>query len=267
MACGIYRLRDWSRVEPGEVLGCRPARRWILYLGEVHEAGWSIYCNTMLLREAAKAGARFLGLEHFTYDQQELLDEWFAGTLDWGGLTGKYTGGFRLDAYEPLLEEARRLGLRPVALFPPRRLASQVARMGIDALDSLETPLPPSLLREAVVEEYRGYRERLLSLFPREGPMARLGKEGLILAQAFKDTVAGYLAAEASSRYGSGIVLAGWAHVEFNGSIPSRARRFDPGHGFLAVTARESGLDEARSRLEEWLPVTIASFLSIPHGH
>ncbi len=267
MGCGVYRLRDWARVGPGEVLGCRPARRWILYLGEVHEAGWSVHCNTMLLREASSSGARFLGLEHFTYDQQELLDEWSTGSLDWGGLMEEYRGGFRLEAYKPLLEEARRQGMRIVALFPPRSLAARVARMGLEALDSIDSPLPRGLLRDAVVEEYRGYRERLLSLFPREGPMARLSPEGLILAQAFKDTIAGYLAAMASSRYGSGVVVTGWAHVEFNGSIPSRARRFDPDHGFLAVTARGSSLAEARAGLEEWLPVTIASFLSLPDGH
>lgn len=267
MECTIYRIRGWSRAGEEEVISCSPARRWILYLGEVHEAAWSVECNTRLLREAHKAGARFLGLEHFTYTQQELLDKWASRALDWSGLTGAYDGGFKLEAYRPLLEEARRLGMRIIGLFPPRSLAARLARSGPQGLEEIVTPVPSDILREAVLEEYHGYRERLVSLFPREGPMAGLDPGNLVLAQAFKDTVAGYLASRAMSRYGSGVVVSGWAHVEFNGSIPSRARRFDPGHGFLSVTARDAGLGEARRELEEWLRVTIASFVSLPEGH
>ena len=268
MGCRVYKILGWSRASIEDLAPCNPAN-WAIYYGEVHERGWSIECSKRIVEATAGRGAKFLALEHFTYEDQEALDEWSRGAIDWDTMKDSYTGGFNIDLYKPLLEEARSRGLRLLALFPPRRIAALISHKGVEGLREAASMLPQNIRvdPELILEEYKGYRERILSLIPRRGPMARLDPERIVMAQAFKDTVAASIVSQALQELGPGVVVAGWVHVEVNGSIPSRVERLNPQAGFLSVTSRESGLEEARREIGEWLWATIASYLALPVEH
>ena len=246
----VYSVRPWRPSSIAEALSGLAGRRWAAFYGEVHERRWSVAAALATAGAASRLGAAWLGLEHFNYEQQQLLDAWLEGRIDWGRLVEAYSGsreGFRLEAYRPLLEGAARLGLRIVALMPPRELAALVARRGLGALEGVEgLPVSPGEVRL----DYPGYRERFLELIPRHGPMARLDPERLLEAQAFKDQVMAALAARALERLGPGLVVAGWAHVEHRGTVPERLSRLAPGVAVRVVTSREAGPEEARGELE-----------------
>ncbi|MEB3774933.1 MAG: ChaN family lipoprotein [Desulfurococcales archaeon] len=263
MSCNMYKIGSWERVELGEVLSCIRGDGWIIYVGEVHERGWIVNCIRSLVN-ALRDRIGFIGMEHFNYTQQPLLDSWLRGSIGWGELVEEYRSGdegFNLTIYKPLLEDARSLGIPVVGLMPPRRHASLIAHKGLEALyQEAEPPVDPG----EVLREYRGYADRFLSLIPRQGPMARLDPRRLLLAQAYKDTVMAYNALKALKRYGNGVVVTGWAHVEHNGTVPTRAKALDPGHRYMVLTSRESGLNDASRELEGVREVLLASYLLLP---
>ena len=210
----------------------------LVFLGEVHERPWLVETYAGLVGEACRRGKLgFLGVEYFNYEQQRILDEWLAGERSWASLVAEYSRGpegFNLEVYRPLLETARRCGACIIGVMPPRDKARTVTLTGaIPGLPS-EAPDPRDYPSE--------YECVLRALFPREGPMARIPVERLVLAQSYKDSVAAWRVAEAYRRYGPGVVVMGWVHVETLGAVASRAARLlglEP-ISWLVTGARES---------------------------
>jgi len=184
-----------------EVLSCVKGDGWIIYVGEEHEKGWIIRCLLTLIN-ALRDRIGFIGMEHFNYTQQHLLDSWLKGSISWRVLVEEYSRGgegFNLTLYKPLLDEARSIGVPIIGLMPPRWHASIIAHRGLEALYQEAEPLvdPGEVLRE-----YKGYASRFLSLIPREGPMTRLDPKRLLIAQAYKDTVMAFNSFKALREYG-----------------------------------------------------------------
>ncbi|MEB3851086.1 MAG: ChaN family lipoprotein [Desulfurococcales archaeon] len=197
----------------------RIPRARLVAFGEVHETPWAVGLARDLLARACQGGLGWAGFEYFNTSQQGLLDSWASGRVGWRGLVEEYTRGpegFNLEVYRPLLEAARACGARLVALMPPRPQANLVARQG-----RLPERAPGGV--EADPDAWPGYRGELEPLFPREGPMARIPVERLLLAQSFKDSVAASRVAWALSRWGRGFIVMGWAHVELPGAVVDRA--------------------------------------------
>ncbi len=253
----IYRIADWRTLELPQLLEESRGVRAIFF-GEVHQIGWILLVELDLLRAASSMlGLGFLGLEMFNYRQQRMLDSWEAGRISWKELVEAYSRsreGFDLNHYEPLLRLARGLGVKLIGVMPPRELAAEVARRGPEAVDSF--PDSPVTSRDIGTgpKEYRGTLERL---FPRTGPMAKLSLEGLLAAQAFKDSVIAAIVRKAVRSYGRGIVVTGWAHSEIPGSAPARLGR--PDH--LVITSRNATIREVameRRELKKGLATYIA---------
>ena len=263
MTCNIYRIASWRRVGLDEVLSCVKGDGWIIYVGEEHEKGWIIRCLLTLIN-ALRDRIGFIGMEHFNYTQQHLLDSWLKGSISWRVLVEEYSRGgegFNLTLYKPLLDEARSIGVPIIGLMPPRWHASIIAHRGLEALYQEAEPLvdPGEVLRE-----YKGYASRFLSLIPREGPMTRLDPKRLLIAQAYKDTVMAFNSFKALREYGSGLVIAGWAHVEHNGTVPTRVKALNPRHRYMVLTSRGSSLQDASRELEEVRGLLLASYLLLP---
>ncbi len=192
----------------------------ILYIGEVHEQEWLIEEVAALLGELCmNKKLSFLAVEYFNVEQQDIIDKWLRHEITFEELNSLYKQGpegFNLAKYKPILDEARRCGTRIIGVMPPRTLARQVSRtLNIpteyrDILDPLN-----------VIPEYE---EMITSLFPREGPMARIPVKNLLVAQSFKDSVAAAKVAEAI-RLGPGAVIMGWAHVEVKGAVATRVAK------------------------------------------
>ncbi len=256
-ACRILRVRDLREAKPweDECMG-----EGVVFYGEVHAREWSVRCELEVLRGYARAGSiRWVGLEMFEYNMQSLLDSWSRGEISWDQLLEEYErlgGGFPLDVYRPLLIGARETGLALKAIMLPRHIARIVSREGLgsEKLGNLDIPVDP----RRVSVDYRWYRENFMELIPRHGPMARLDPERLLQAQALKDEVAAELSWRYLREQGPGLVVMGWAHVEYNGGVPTRLA--ERGGRYLVITSRET-LDEAM-RVSSRRGV-IASFIAV----
>jgi uncharacterized iron-regulated protein len=223
--------------------------RWarLVAFGEVHETPWAVELARRLLVEAClEGGVEWVGFEYFNTEQQGVLDAWASGAMDWRGLVDRYSRGpegFNLEVYRPLLEAARSCAGRLVALMPPRPLANRVAKTGL---------IPPEAAPpvEPDPSAWPRYREALEPLFPREGPMARIPLERLLLAQSFKDSTAAGVVVEHLKR-GRGFIVMGWAHVELPGAVVDRALAALglPPEWALVVSARSGASEAARRSL------------------
>ena len=237
-SCSIYRIHGLEPVGLEEVYRGRD----LVFFGEVHGLEWIVECERMLLRGLASAGFSWLGLEMFNYRMQGIIDSWMRGDLSWEDLVDSYSRsreGFPLERYRPLLEEARSLGVAIIGVMPPREEASRVSRLGLEYIASVaDSPVPPDEVRL----DFEGYRDNFLALSPREGPMASLDPEKLLMAQAYKDEVIARIASRVYGRLGRGLVIAGWAHVEYLGGAPSR---LEEGISHVVVTSRDVPLREA----------------------
>lgn len=216
----------------------------VVFYGEVHAREWSVRCELEVLRGYARAGlVGWIGLEMFDYSMQDLLDSWSRGKISWDRFTREYErlgGGFPLDKYRPLLTWAREAGIVLKAIMLPRHIARIVSREGLESekLGEFDIPVDPW----SVKVDYKWYRENFMGLIPRQGPMARLDPERLLQAQALKDEVAAELSWRYLREHGPGMVVMGWAHVEYNGGVPTRLA--ERGGRYLVITSRET-LDEA----------------------
>ncbi len=234
---------DADLVEEVEGSGAR-----IVFLGEVHERPWIVSEVVRLIRHTCSRGwLGFLAVEYFNVEQQSIVDDWASGVISWDRLVEEYRKGpegFNLEVYRPMLEAAANCGARIVGVMPPRTLATRVAREGVipGRPDGAPAPAPFTV--------YPPYRSLLLTLFPREGPMARIPVERLLLAQSYKDSVAAWSVARASSS-GPGIVVMGWAHVEPRGGVATRVRILTGLDG-LVVGFREAGVEETLAWYRSW---------------
>jgi len=113
----------------------------LIFFVELHNnpiAHWLQVELTKDLFEADSITTLRLGFEMFEADQQVLLDEYMAGVLT----TSTFERETRLwnnyaTDYKPLVEFAKKNGLKTVATNIPRRYASLVYSKGIEALDQL----------------------------------------------------------------------------------------------------------------------------------
>ena len=270
MDCRLYKIGSWNRVGLNDVFKCMPEDLWIVFFGEVHEKPWIINCVTSIIEILRDRGLKFIGLEHFNYRQQYLLDSWINGDISWGRLKEEYSRsreGFNLDVYKPILEYSRGAGLKVVGLMPPRELAGIVARIGLEkAMGTSEFSDVPVKVDDVLVE-YKGYSTRFYSLIPETGPMARLNRRFLLEAQAFKDTVMAKLASTSVSILGPGLVLTGWAHVEHNGTVPTRVRYFNPSIRYLVISSRDYDINSVVREFNSLLDIIISSFIAVPNTH
>ena len=141
--------------------------------------------------------------------------------------------------------------------MPPREEANKVARMGVDAISKIED-LPTNI--EQITEDYPGYREQLLKMIPKGGPMGKLDPEKIVLAQALKDQVIASKTLEASKKWGRGIVITGYAHVELKGSASTRFSKLSE-KSVKVLTTRDMGKEKALSVIKENIDYIEANYL------
>ncbi len=240
-----------------------------IYLGEVHQRRWIISLSLDILRRImGKGGELYIGMEHFNQEQQEILEAFLEGDIEWEELVERYEEGpegFDLEYYRPLIEWARDMGIPIYGLMPPRIYASQLVRLYMSGdKEGVERLLARYGLSIDDLDAGEEYRERFLQLIPREGPMARLDPEALLLAQSFKDEVMARRIVELSRRYRAGYILTGSGHVEHKGSVPTRVVKHGYRGGYTVVTSREADREEALEDLRRAEKYLIARYLALP---
>ncbi len=136
----------------------------VVFFGEQHHNPICHWLQLELARDlhAAKGSAFLFGAEMFESDNQLLLNEYIGNVIKTRNFEdeAKLWPNYATD-YKPLVEFARKNGIRFIATNIPRRYAALVNKGGFEALDSLDkmakTLFPP--LPVAYDPELKGYKE------------------------------------------------------------------------------------------------------------
>jgi SAM-dependent methyltransferase/uncharacterized iron-regulated protein len=125
------------------------AKHRLVFLGEIHSVPPIISFQREVLAEMSeRANQLHVVLEHFSFDMQDLLDQYSEGSIDFEELVQKYhemgEEGHRLEVYRELLEDAKRQGVRLHAGFLPRKYARMLMKQGPEeTLQAASQYLPP----------------------------------------------------------------------------------------------------------------------------
>jgi uncharacterized iron-regulated protein len=200
----------------------------IFFFGEIHEnqsvVNWELRFLKALYMHAKETDSELVvGMEHFNIEQQGLVDDYIKERIGWRELVDKYNKGpegFNLNYYKPILDYARTHRIKVIGLMPPRTDAKIIARKGADQ----EVLVKYGLRRTDISMYPKEYRDRLIELFPRQGPMASIDREKLVLAQSSKDQIMAKTITERMNKNTLFYAIMGSGHCEHVGSVPDRVR-------------------------------------------
>lgn len=126
------------------------AKADVVFFGEQHDDDETHRAELALLSAIGERRAKvILSLEMFERDVQPMLDAYLAGGMseaDFRALSRPWPN-YESD-YRPLVELAKAKGWPVIAANVPRRLASQVSRRGLPAVDSLPGSERPFVARD-----------------------------------------------------------------------------------------------------------------------
>ena len=160
----------------------------MVLFGELHNNPIAHWLQYELTSDLHATRPLILGAEMVEADNQDELDAYLAGTIDYKALdsTARLWNNHKTD-YAPLVDFAKDNKLTFVASNVPRRYASMVYKGGFEALDTLSTeekswiaPLP--ILYDPNLPGY----QNILKM------MGDHGSPTLVMAQAIKDATMAY---------------------------------------------------------------------------
>ena len=258
------------------VLGAgAPLTRGVLCVSERHDCFdhhlaqlYTIKQLRKALRQREDRAQVAVGLEAFQRIHQTYLDRYVSADPNYGlnelfrDVDWQQTWGYDPLHYAPILEDARRTGMRLVGLSPPDELLDAVAKAG--GVRNLESPLWPFLPEGGVCNDNApGRVERLYG--------SSVDAERLTAVQNFRDE---YMADAAARHYdakktrdGWLVLLAGQRHVANRDGLPDRvARRVaraasTPAHGDAVFRGVHTILPETTN-----FPVKLACLPSSTYG-
>ncbi len=162
----------------------------VVLFGELHNDALVHWLELQVVKDLyAQDSNLMIGAEMFETDNQLLLDEFIAGTIEERHFEqeAKLWNNYATD-YAPILGFAQQHQIPVIATNVPRRYASLVARGGLEPLDSLPsrakelmTPLP---LR--VNFSLPGY-QAMMKMMGSNANHGTMGGESMVEAQALKD--------------------------------------------------------------------------------
>jgi uncharacterized iron-regulated protein len=221
----------------------------VVYLGETHRLERHHRLQAELVRGLAGSGRPLiLGMEQIEARDQEKVDAFNAGTLDFDGLAEaiKWNEQWNNYAdYRGIIEVVRKANGRVVGLNGPREVIRSVGRKGIAGLSQEErAQLPENIFLEDPV-----YEKLMKTLLLVHMTMEKGFLRNVYEAQAARDeSMAAALekawlgAAEtADRRKPIAIVICGTGHCQFGLGTPDRVRRRLKGTHDRIVLMSESG--------------------------
>ena len=110
----------------------------IVFLGEEHDNPIAHWMQMEVFNYLVKDHKLVLGFEMLERDQQQWVDAYMKGDIDYNALkdTTKMWNNFKTD-YLPLVNAARRHQVPVIATNVPRKYASQVFHEGVESLEQL----------------------------------------------------------------------------------------------------------------------------------
>lgn len=210
----------------------RLAEAEVIYLGETHDSRRDHEAQLDIIQSLYRQNPQIaIALEMFQRPYQSILDRYLAGKLTEAELRDQsqydQRWGFPWDNYAPILRFAKEKNLPLIALNTPTEVTRQVARQGLESLDSAERRWIPPL--SEINTQQPHYRQRLLSMYrdSHQHSGSADNFEHFFQAQVLWDET---MAAEIAKRLKTHpkylvVVLAGQGHVIYGDGIPSRVAR------------------------------------------
>lgn len=217
----------------------------VIYLGETHDSLADHQAQLAIIEALVEQGKSVaIAFEMFQRPFQSVLDDYAGGKIDEATLRreSEYDErwGFDWELYAPILRYGKAQSLPLLAANTPREITRQVARQGLDSLDTqARSQIPPFAEIRRDNEDYRAFVAQAFLGFHGHGGHGTSGAgdvdpgrmkqafERFFAAQVLWDetmaeTVATYLRANPNRTV---VVLAGQGHVIYGWGIPSRVAR------------------------------------------
>ena len=271
-----HRVYDTKRkrIVDFETMTARLAQADLVFLGEQHNDPRTHQLQAAVLEGVARrrTGPIVLALEMFERDVQGTLDGYLAGTVPESTFlaTSRPWPNYPTD-YRPMVEFAKAHRWPVVAGNVPRRYASQVARRGLAAVDSL----PPaerafvardlSCPRDAYWERFKGV---MGDMSGHGTPMSAEQVEAMVWrtyeAQCIKDETMGEAVAAAHLAAGALVIHAnGSFHSDYRLGTVDRAQRRAPKArtmvvSFVPVADLDTALSRDQRKLGDFVVFTLA---------
>ena len=215
-----------------------------VFVGEEHDDPNTHRLELMLLEGLVRRKANVvLALEMFERDVQSALDQYLAGSIPEEAFLGAARPWPRYASdYRPLVEFARAHHIPVVASNVPRRIAADVAKSGLGALEKLG---PHRELTAADIQCLRGgrYYDRFVEAMSDHpgssgATNAAARNANLYFSQCVKDETMGESVARALQQHSGATVLHvnGSFHSDYGGGTPASARRRLPAARLAIVT-------------------------------
>lgn len=250
------------------------------FLGEFHDDPGTHRLQLAILEGTARRrdGKVVLAMEMFERDVQPRVDAYLAGEIpEQEFLANSRPWNNYATDYRPMVEFAKAQGWPVVAGNVPRRLASQVARRGLGALDSL-----PEADRPFVAAEHSCPRDEYWKRF--QGVMGDMSGHGMQLspeqveqmvwrtyeAQCVKDEAMGEAVAAAISEHNTLVIHPNGAfHSDYRLGTVARVKRRAPKAQLKVVTfVPVADLDVAdgksRRKMADYIVFTLAPVKPTP---
>lgn len=185
------------------------ADKEVIFIGELHNDPISHWMEYEITNDLGKKKSLVLGAEMFEADNQAQLNQYITGEITAKQLdsTARLWKNYFTD-YAPLTDLAKKNKWPFVATNIPRKYASQVARQGLESLDTLPNPVKKWIAPLPIEydAELPGYKNMLTMMAGHGGP-------NLPKAQAIKDaTMAHFIYTN---------MKAGTQFIHYNGSYHS----------------------------------------------
>lgn len=257
-----------------ETMVARLATQDLVFLGEQHNDPRTHQLQAAVLEGIARrrSGPIVLALEMFERDVQGPLDNYLTGTLSEEQFlaTSRPWPNYPTD-YRPMVEFARSKQWPVIAGNIPRRYASQVARRGLAAIDSLpaaERGWVAAQLdcpRDAYWERFRGV---MGDMGGHGTPMTKEQLEATVWrtyeAQCVKDETMGESIAAAHAKTGALVIHANGAfHSDYRLGTVDRAKRRAPTAkigvvSFIPVADLDTANGKPQRKIGDYVVFTLA---------
>ncbi|MDX9714203.1 MAG: ChaN family lipoprotein [Dissulfurispiraceae bacterium] len=200
----------------------------IIYVGEEHNKFSHHLTQLEVIRTLHEQGKKVvIGMEMFYRTSQSALDAYTSGEIDEREFLKRSAyfrqWGFDYSLYKPILDYARKHGIRIIALNLPRKIVSKVGASGIDSLSPDERSQLPSYMDYSDED----YKSRLAAILETHSGAAKRSFDYFFQAQVLWDE---YMAESVDMFIGRNpdhtmVVIVGGGHLSYGSGIPRRAYR------------------------------------------
>lgn len=252
----IVVAREGASLLEWEELETRLSQASVVLAGEKHdEAGHHAMQFDLLKSLHERRGRVTVGLEMLGRGHQPTLDAFMSGALPEAEFRKFWAKewGYDFDLYRPILDYARRSGLKVKALNAPRDLIRLIARGGLASLTPEQRALLPERIDPISEPRYLAYVKRSLS---EHGPLDPVREARMLEAMAvWNETMADTISSELKTGEVPVLVVAGMGHMLYGAGIgESLSRRGDPPRAVVLpypLDGERLPIDQALAKLQD----------------